>query len=60
MGILEILAIMDGLSTLAAKITAEDRDASPEEVDAALGKADKALDGLAAAIERKRIRDAGA
>lgn len=56
---LEIIGLINGLSTLLETISAEDRDASPEEVDTALARGDAALTSLAAAIERKRIRDGG-
>ena len=56
---LEIIGLINGLSTLLDTITTEDRDASPEEVDGALARADAAISSLEAAIARKRIRDAG-
>lgn len=58
MGLIEILALMASLSSLARKMQTENREATEAEVDAAFAGADVKIDALEAAVARKRAREA--
>jgi hypothetical protein len=57
---LELLALASGLTNLANKVIAANREATEAEVDEALAGAHGAIDSLDAAIARKKARDAAA